>query len=195
MPLQEAHRQARLQSLEGAVALDLLASPQEPIDPTRVLDLYPRGQLLLAGWGSTAPAAAARRLAVHRQLYVEVFLASMFPVIDQPPVAVVLPTTEMELPDTTPRTLPQLAALLPAAAVIISSADLPAAAQRATPHLEQFVLELWERLHAPLLAAAEAQFDLRQRIIGYRTTLDADPGCELAHQNLSIAARQLARTI
>jgi hypothetical protein len=193
MPLQEAYRQARLRCLEGAVALNLLAGPTTPMDAAAVLDRYPRGQLLIGGWGTVAPAAAARRLAAQRRTYVEVFLAAVFPLTDAPPVAVVLPEETVRLPDAEPRRLAQLATLLPAEAVILSSADLPPAAERATPLLEQFVLELWERLHAPLLAAAEAQPDLLQRIAGYRTTLAADPGCELAHQNLSIAARQLAR--
>jgi hypothetical protein len=193
MPLQEAQRQARLRCLEGTIALNLLAGPEEPVDVAAIVDRTPRGQLLIGGWGTAAPAAAARRLAWERRLYLEVFLAAVFPLADAAPVAVVLPSAAIDLPPATPRRLAELAALLPATAVIINSADLPAPVDRATPRLEQFVLELWERLHAPFLAAAEAQADLLQRIVGYRATLEVDPACELAHQNLSIAARAMGR--
>jgi len=55
-------------------------------------------------------------------------------------------------------------------------------------------MAMWERLHAPLLAAADMQVDPMQKIEGYRKTIRADYACELAHQKLSDAARQNNRT-
>ena len=55
-------------------------------------------------------------------------------------------------------------------------------------------MAMWERLHAPFLAAADHTTDPVQRIEGYRTTQRVDYGCELAHQKASDVARELARS-
>src|SRR5437867_2547154 len=55
MPLQEARRQRRQRCGEGAVVLDLIAtSPDSDPDPQQLIEQYPHGQLLVAGWGSVA---------------------------------------------------------------------------------------------------------------------------------------------
>ena len=54
-------------------------------------------------------------------------------------------------------------------------------------------MAMWERLHAPFLAAANAMVDPVQKIEAYRKTQRVDYGCELAHQNASAVARELAR--
>jgi hypothetical protein len=54
-------------------------------------------------------------------------------------------------------------------------------------------MSIWERLHAPFLAAADMQVDPIQKIHAYRRTIEVDYACELAHQKLSDTARQLAR--
>src|SRR5256885_16243037 len=57
MPLQEAHRQKRQRCGERIVCLDLWARPpEEQLDADRILEQHPHGQLLVAGWGSIAPA-------------------------------------------------------------------------------------------------------------------------------------------
>src|SRR6266542_6426436 len=61
MPLQEAHRQKRQRCGEGVVALDLWAqSPTDHIDVKHVVENFPHGQLLVAGWGSIQPALKIR---------------------------------------------------------------------------------------------------------------------------------------
>ena len=55
------------------------------------------------------------------------------------------------------------------------------------------MMALWERLHAPFLAEADAERDLLRQIERYRLTAHVDYACELAHQKLSDAAHRLAR--
>ena len=52
---------------------------------------------------------------------------------------------------------------------------------------------MWERLHTPFLAAADAQSDPVAKMEGYRSTIRVDAACELAHQKLSDVAREMAR--
>jgi hypothetical protein len=54
-------------------------------------------------------------------------------------------------------------------------------------------MALWERLHAPFLAAADMQVDPILRIEAYRKTIKVDYACELAHQKLSHLAKDLGR--
>src|SRR4051812_3407019 len=57
MPLQEARRQKRQRCGEGVVALDLCAeSESDHLEARRVVENYPQGQLLVAGWASIDPA-------------------------------------------------------------------------------------------------------------------------------------------
>src|SRR5438477_8925766 len=57
MPLQEARRQRRQRCGEGVVALDLIATgPVDEIDGRRIIENFPHGQLLVAGWGTLEPA-------------------------------------------------------------------------------------------------------------------------------------------
>src|SRR6476660_132166 len=75
MPLQEARRQKRQCCGEGIFALDLTAeSATDEIDGRRIVENYPHGQLLVAGWGTIEPAREVRRLATEHELYVETFL-------------------------------------------------------------------------------------------------------------------------
>src|SRR4051812_6215895 len=63
MPLQEARRQRRQRCGEGVVCLDLIAAgPDDAIDGKRIVENYPHGQLLVAGWGTIEPALTLRRL-------------------------------------------------------------------------------------------------------------------------------------
>jgi hypothetical protein len=52
MPLQETRRQRRQRCGEGIVALNLIAQgATDMVDGRRVIENYPHGQLLVAGWG------------------------------------------------------------------------------------------------------------------------------------------------
>jgi hypothetical protein len=52
---------------------------------------------------------------------------------------------------------------------------------------------MWERLHAPVLASADAEADPLRKIEAYRRVIRVDYACELAHQKLSQVAHDLAR--
>src|SRR3954451_14439359 len=80
MPLQEARRQRRQRCGEGLVVLDLLAEgPDDRLEGRHVVEDYPHGQLLVAGWGTIEPAVRVRHLAESHMLYVETFLAAAYP--------------------------------------------------------------------------------------------------------------------
>src|SRR3954454_24884703 len=72
MPLQEARRQRRQRCGEGVVCLDLIATrPNDRVDGRHVIENYPHGQLLVAGWGSIEPALKVRELQKEHNLFVE----------------------------------------------------------------------------------------------------------------------------
>ena len=196
MPLQEARRQARQRCGEGRVDLHRIATgAADVIDPAAEVDACPHGQLLVAGWGTAAPAAAVRRLAVERHLYVEAFLAAAFPAADagRPLVAVV--PTDGPLPPPVPRSAADLLAALPHGSFLIDADSLPPVTARGTSATYAVVMSVWERLHAPFLAAAEAEPDPLRRMAAFRRTIDVDPAAELAHQHLSTTARDVARQL
>src|SRR5205809_6995950 len=71
MPLQEARRQRRQRCGEGVVCLDLIAqSADDHINGQHIVENYPHGQLLVAGWGSIEPALKIRELQKQHGLYV-----------------------------------------------------------------------------------------------------------------------------
>lgn len=193
MPLQEVRRQIRQRCAEGTVHLSLTAQgANDQVLARHVIENYPHGQLLVAGWGSIQPALEVRRLARENDLYLETFLAAVYPLHDRRAI-VVVPLEEVALPAPQPRTLEQLGALLPAHCLVLSEGQLPELSRPGTPETFAAVAALWERLHQPFLAQADAEPDPRRRIAGYRRTLCVDYACELAHQKLSDVARQLAR--
>jgi hypothetical protein len=206
MPLQEARRQRRQRCGEGAVCLSLLADgPDDPlIDPERLIEQYAQGQLLIAGWGSIEPALRFRNLARERRKYVETYLAAVYPTGECTPRAVVIvPLDDVKLPDIRPASgaasgavpIDVLMRSLPAHAVVMSENELPAAAARGTADTYARTMALWERLHAPFLATADATVPFACKIAAYRKTIDVDYGCELAHQRLSATAREWARSV
>lgn len=193
MPLQEARRQRRIRCGEGTVCLDLIASgPSDRIDGRHVVQNYPHGQLLVAGWKSIEPAIQVRRLQAEHGLYVETFLAAVYPVGDGRVVAIV-PLEDVRLPEIDPVSVDQLIAKLPAHSIVMSADELPSGSRKGTPQTYGEVLSTWERLNAPFLAAADMQVDPVARIEGYRKTIRVDYACELAHQKLSDVAKQIAR--
>lgn len=179
MPLQEARRQRRQRCGEGMVHLGFIAkSPGEKISAEQIVEQYPFGQLLLAGWQTIEPAQQFRRLAAERNLYVETFLAAVIPASSGPVVAIV--PEELHLPD------------LPQHALLLKPDELPTMAQRGTYETYSRIMQMWESLHTPFLAMADAVKDPIEKIQAYRRTIRVDYACELAHQKLAAVAARLA---
>jgi len=194
MPLQEARRQRRLRCGEGVVVLDLLAEgADDHVDGRHAVENFPHGQLLVAGWGTIEPAVRVRALQVEHGLFVETFLAAVYPVGSGRAVAIV-PTEDVRLPLPTPRQLiDRLVAELPPHSIVMNADELPVGTRRGNTQTYAQVSALWERLHLPFLAAADMQVDAVRRIEHYRNTIRVDYACELAHQKLSGVARELSR--
>lgn len=194
MPLQEARRQRRQRCGEGDVVLDLTAQNEfDQVSGRHVVENYPFGQLLVAGWGTVTPAADVRRLQVEHELYVETFLGAVFPTDDAGRVVVLVPFEEDKLPAPTGGRLSELEALLPRHALVYRPDDLPAGPQRGNERTFSLVMGIWERLHTPFLHAADAETDPVRKIDKYRKVIAVDYACELAHQRLSDVARELSR--
>jgi hypothetical protein len=188
LPLQETRRQRRQRCGEGIVQLDLLAtSAGERLNAAEIIQRVAHGQLLVAGWQTLEPAAAVRRLAAERGLYVEAFLAAVYP-SGSKRVVVIAPHEQMRLPkimdDSTP----------PADCVVLDATELPRGQRLGTSETYAHTMSLWERLHAPFLARAEAESEPLERMRLFRQTIDVDYGCELAHQHLANVAREQLRT-
>jgi hypothetical protein len=190
LPLQEARRQARQRCGEGRVNLGLIAAgPERLLEPTVILQEISQGQLLVAGWGSIETALGVRRLARERKLYVETFLAAVFPVIGGERAVVVVALEEDRLPDLQLRSIEELVKLLPAHALVFSVQELNDGFVRGISETFARVSEMWERLHQPFLAAADAEVDPIRKMQGYRKTIRVDSACELAHQGLAAVAK------
>jgi hypothetical protein len=194
MPLQEARRQRRQRCGEGVVTLDLIAAGEgDTIEPQRIVANYPHGQLLVAGWGSVAPAAGVRELARQHGLYVETFLAAVYPVGGGRAV-VIVPTADVALPPVDEgASIDQLIRRLPAHSIVLGEGELPRGTRRGTTHTYAEVMAMWERLAAPFLAAADATTEPVAKASGYRQAIRVDYACELAHQNLSHVAKEMDR--
>jgi hypothetical protein len=195
LPLQEARRQRRQRCGEGIVCLDLIAeSPNDAVDGRRVLENFPHGQLLVAGWGTAAPATRVRTLQAENDLYVETFLAAVYPVAGGDRAVAIVATDKDLLPSAELRTFDELTPLLPSGSILMHVEDLPRGSRRGGAHTYGQTLALWERLHLPFLAAADAESDPILKMEGYRHTIRVDYACELAHQKLAAVARQMPRT-
>jgi hypothetical protein len=82
---------------------------------------------------------------------------------------------------------------LPPHSIVLAPSELPPNARKGDTQTFAGVSAMWERLHAPFLAAADAEVDPLRRIAAYRKTLAVDYACEFAHQRASFTARDLAR--
>jgi hypothetical protein len=197
MPLQEARRQRRQRCGEGIVHLHLIAQgPNDyAIDASHLIEQYPHGQLLIAGWGTIAPSAEFRKLRQERRLFVETYLAAAYPpsVPDDPRLVAIVPFEGVTMPEPIARSIEQLRSLLPPQAMIFLENQL-LGPQRGDFETYARTMALWEQLHTPFLAAADAESDPLRKMDGYRKTITVDYACELAHQKLSAVARQFART-
>jgi hypothetical protein len=193
MPLQETRRQRRQRCGEGIVALNLIAQgATDMVDGRRVIENYPHGQLLVAGWGSIAPSLMVRELQAQHQLYVETFLAAVYPV-GAGRAVVIVPLPETPPPDRQPASIDDLIRLAPPHSLVYNADELPQGIRKGDWHTYAEVMAMWERLHAPFLASADMQVDPIQKMEGYRKTIRVDYACELAHQKLSDVAKSLSR--
>jgi hypothetical protein len=193
MPLQEARRQRRQRCGEGVVALDLIAQgPHDAVDGRRIVKNFPHGQLLVAGWQSIAPAIEVRRLAAEHGLYVETFLGAAFSVGGKTAV-VIVPLEDAKLPAGEFESLQQLETQLPNHSLVTDGSAIVRGQRKGTPQTFGEVMALWERLHAPFLAEADADPDPVRQIERYRLAARVDYASELAHQKLSDVAHRLAR--
>lgn len=194
MPLQEARRQKRQRCGEGIVRLDLLAAgPDAAPDPLELADRYPQGQLLVAGLASIEPAVRLRALQRERGLYAETFLAAVYPFAGAR-VVVIVPSADVALPPLEKASsIDRLVRHAPPHAIVLAEADLPVGERRGDTATFAETMATWEKLHAPFLAMADATSDLLLKIEAYRRTIAVDYACELAHQQLSFAARELHR--
>lgn len=192
MPLQEARRQRRQRCGEGEACLDLWAqSPSDQLQGRHIVQNYPAGQLLVAGWASIEPALQVRRLAQEHGLYLETFLGAVYPTSAGPAIVVVARELD-RLPPATGGTIEELRRNLPEHSLLFGPDQLPRGVRAGNAQTYAEVMDLWERLHSPFLKAAQAQTDPLRKIEGYRRTIEVDYACELAHQELSETARTLA---
>lgn len=191
MPLQEARRQRRQRCGEGVVKLDLVArSNADSIDADAIARRHPHGQLLVAGWASIEPAMRLREIARAKRLYVETFLAAAYRAGHDVVVAIV-PSGAVALPPDDGRGIDRLVASLPPHTLVLPLNDLPTGDQPGTDATYARTMALWEQLHAPFLALAEATRNPIERMKAYRRVIEVDYACEIAHQNLSRTAGEL----
>ncbi len=192
LPLQETRRQRRQRCGEGTVCLDLVARSDSDAFYLRAADEISQGQLLVAGWGTTVPALRVCARAINEKLYLESFLAAVYPVEDAR-IVVIVPREHDPIPAPLPRTLEDLRGRLPENSLILRPEELPAGRRAGSVETYAQTMALWERLHAPFLARAENETDPLEKMRLFRETIAVDYGCELAHQHLADVARQLRR--
>lgn len=193
MPLQEARRQRRQRCGDGVFVTIARRSPDETIEPAAVATQYPLGQLLVAAYGSIQPALQLRTIADQQHLYLDLPLAASY-VVGGQTVLLIVPLPDVQLPD--PAKINSIDGLLrsqPPQSVVVPLDAVPPDRPRGDAHTFGYLMNLWETLHAPFLAMADAATDLRQKLTLYRQTIRVDYACEFAHQRFSDTARLLSR--
>ena len=195
MPLQEARRQRRRRTLEGPISLNLVSqSPSDHIEGRHVIENYPHGTLLVAGWGTIEPALQVRKLQARFKLLIDVFLSATYPPIGGGHAIVIVPHDRVVLPEIRPRRWQDFPRLMPLHSIILRESELPEGLVPPTPERIALVEQWWEKLHYPFLREARDTADPRKRIDAYRKVLRVDYACEFAHQELAATAKELARS-
>jgi hypothetical protein len=100
---------------------------------------------------------------------------------------------DAELPTGEFDSIAQLSSQLPKHSMIAAGAAIIRGQRRGTTQTFGEVMALWEGLHTPFLAEADAESDPVRQIERYRLTTRVDYASELAHQKLSDAAHRRAR--
>jgi hypothetical protein len=126
-------------------------------------------------------------------LYVETYLGAAYPITGGSRAIVIVPLAEVALPPVREGPIDALLPLLPPHSVVLHEDELAKGARQGTAETYAYTMGLWERLHAPFLAAAEMRAEAIGKIERYREAIRVDYACELAHQKLAGVARQLAR--
>lgn len=194
MPLQEARRQKRQRCGEGVVCLDLWAEGElDELSAQHIIENYPHGQLLVAGWCSIEPAKQVRRLAGEHEMYLETLLGAVYPMGARRVVAIV-PKEDVSVPAEPPASVDALITALPAHSIVLAEGELPSGIRRGDASTFSLVMGLWERLHSPFVAAARMQRDAVLKIEACRKAIAVDYACEPAHQEASEAARRLVQS-
>ena len=198
MPLQEARRQRRQVCGEGVVHLDLWAAgPDDRLDGGEIAKRTRHGQLCVAGWASIAPALAMREAAREQRLYVETYLAAVYPMTADGSrrVVVIVPTGDVALPPAEAALggVDRLMSALPPFSLCLADDEMPRGPVPGSAETFAGTMALWEQLHGPWLAAAKDTPDPRRRIDAYRRCIAVDYACEKAHQWLSETALSLTR--
>jgi hypothetical protein len=120
-------------------------------------------------------------------------LAATYPIGEGARAVAIVPLPDVAIPQDTPASIDQLVAQLPPHSIVMNASELPQGSRPGTVETYAQVMAMWERLHAPFLAAADMQVDPAQKIEGYRKTIRVDYASELAHQKLSDVAHDLGR--
>ena len=195
MPLQEARRQRRQQTVQGPSCLNLISQGAgDHIEGRHVIENYPLGSLLVAGWGSIEPALQVRKFQARFKLLIDVFLAAVYPLIGGGHAIIIVPHDKGILPEVRPRRWQDFPRLMPHHSLILRESELPAGTSPPSPQRVAQIEQWWEKLHLPFLREARDTADPRKRIEAYRKVLRVDYACEFAHQELAATARELART-
>ena len=189
MPLQEARRQRRQQSADGPFVTRMLTDTMEAVE---LAGDSKRGQFIVAGRASIVPAVLLRMVAAQRGRLFDVPLAVAYRAEGQPFVLIV-PTPDTPLPFDLEYTVDSLMRAIPPGSVLTPADALPPDQKCGDALTFGYMMSLWEKLHAPLLAAADALPDGDAKIEAYRATIRVDYACEFAHQRLSETARRLLR--
>ena len=196
LPLQETRRQIRQRCLENIICLDLWPnSPADPFDREATVTRHPTGTLLVAGWGTIQTAIDVRALQRARMQYAQTFLGAVYPIGEKggARAVVIAPLANVTLPPATPMSIDRLIARLSPHCIVFHESQLPRGPQPPTPAATRQIVDLWEQLHAPFLAAARQVPDPLRRMHALRRVIDVDFACELAHQELAQLARQISR--
>jgi hypothetical protein len=182
MPLQEARRQKRQITLEGTVRLNL---PFPEISIDGLLQKYSQGEFLLAGEGGIVPGIALRA-AAKGKLYLEAFLAAAYTIGDRRAVVIVGLENSSLPAQAEIQNIDQLIHRAPVHSLVLAESEL-------ADQTPSRVMALWQQLHLPYLAAADAEVDPIRRMAAYRRTIQVDNACELAHQKLADVAAKISR--
>lgn len=189
MPLQEARRQRRQRALDGQFFFQIA---DEPALATTLASEVDQGIVLLAGEASLAPSLALRQRVAELGRYVDVFLTAAYRIGEDYAVLVV-PNQSIMVPSASMNSVDTLIRRAPPHSVLLRPAQVPGTRRVSDSTTGAFVMDLWEQLHRPFLAMAEACTDPVMRISAYRDAIAVDYACEIAHQHLSDTAHQLAR--
>ena len=193
MPLQEARRQRRQRCSDGVFVTITRRSANETIDPTAIAKDHPIGQLLVAAYGSIGPVTQLRAIADQRRLYLDLPLAASYVVSGQT-VVMVAPLPDTELPNADAiDSIDTLLRAAPPHSVIVPLDAIPPDQPHGDARTFGYLMNVWETLHAPFLAMADAATDPLQKLTLYRQTIRVDYACEFAHQRFSDTARLLSR--